>query len=301
MSLDIKYRPKTFDEVVSNKTVVSSLKALDDTTHTILLSGPSGCGKTTLARIIASKLNCKNIIEMNLSDFRGIDAARSIINELPLLPTQGKTKVLILDECHAATKDFQNCILKSLEEPPNHVYFVLCTTEPEKLLKTIKTRCKHFQVQSLKTNQLLKLLVKVCNKENIEIESDDLKLIASESDGCARLALHILEQCKDIDNKSSLIKQIKTVESSAFELAQKIFNGSWADVVGIMEKLDLTDSNIERIRRTVLSYAYKCALKKEMNDNVLYALFIITCFKTPFFNSGKAGLIEAIGTIVQPD
>ena len=298
MSLDLKYRPKTFDQIIGNRNIITSLESLleDDPPHTFLFHGPSGCGKTTIARIIANELGCEgnNLIELNLSDFRGIEAARNIIEDVPLLPTQGKVRVYILDEVHQATKDFQNCILKTLEEPPSHVYFVLCTTDPQKLLKTIRTRATTFEIKSLSKKQLIRLLDKIVNKEEIDIEEEKIELITKEADGCPRQAIKILEQIQHIskEKRAKLIKSIKTQESNAFELAQALFKDEteWRDIINIIEKMELGDSDIEKARRTILSYAGKAALSNKINEK---AFLVINCFYEPFFNSGKAGFIYA--------
>ena len=155
MPLHIDYRPADFDEILGNEETIKSIKSIlardEDRPHAWMFVGPSGCGKTTLARIVSAALGCPPKInkaanldfqEINTSDMRGIDTAREILKTMNFAPvnTASKCRVYILDECHQATKDFQNSLLKALEDTPDHVYFLLCTTDPSKLLKTIKNR-----------------------------------------------------------------------------------------------------------------------------------------------------------------
>ena len=164
--LHLAYRPKNFDEIFGNTAVIESLKSIfsrkSDFSHAMLFQGPSGCGKTTLARIVKDLLGCKgsDYTEINASNNRGIDTARLIVDNMkyrPMIPGS-KCRVYLLDECHQITGDAANALLKALEDTPAHVYFLLCTTNPGKLLQTIRNRCMIFEVQSLTDDQLVELL-----------------------------------------------------------------------------------------------------------------------------------------------
>src|SRR3954470_3182408 len=169
-SLYRQYRPRTFDEVVGQEHVVRTLQsavASGRIAHAYLFSGPRGTGKTSLAKILAKALNCVNgptptpdgtcerclaihearsldVIELDAASHRGIDDIREIRERVALHPVEGRYKVYILDEAHSLTADASNALLKTLEEPPEHVVFVLCTTESAKLLPTIRSRCQRF-------------------------------------------------------------------------------------------------------------------------------------------------------------
>jgi len=128
--------------------------------HTLLFSGPPGCGKTTLARILRKKLNCGkyDFSEVNCADFRGIDMVRDIRSHLQQAPISGDCRVWLIDEAHKLSNDAQNAFLKMLEDTPNHVYFFLATTNPQKLLKTIRTRCTEVVVKSLGDKNMEELI-----------------------------------------------------------------------------------------------------------------------------------------------
>lgn len=216
-----RYRPQTFSEVIGQthvvKTLVNALK-LGKLSHALLFSGIKGTGKTTVARIVAKALNCLNlvegyepcnqciscqeinkgvfvdVIEIDAASNRGIDQIREIIENLKYAPTKGRAKVYIIDEAHMLTKEASNALLKSLEEPPSHVYFILATTEPNKIIPTILSRCQRYDFRKLDLPLLVKHLKYICEKENHLIEEEALRLIAKEAQGSLRDALSLLDQ-----------------------------------------------------------------------------------------------------------
>jgi len=217
-----KHRPKTLEEFYGNKSLkkslLSKLKKKSGVPQTFLLHGPSGCGKTTLARIIARMLKSKEVKEYNISKMRGIDTARSIIDMISLAPLRGKSKVIVLNECHKATNEFQNAMLEVLEEPPKNVYFILCTTEPEKLLPTIKgQRALDYKVELLDKSDMVRLLSEVIDKEEKGINIKVLYKINERSEGSPRKALNLLEKIIDIEDKD---EQIQLIDSFMFEEEQ---------------------------------------------------------------------------------
>ena len=297
MSLPLKYRPQTFDEVLGskNKSMIASLKTVlekESKPKTILLQGPSGCGKTTTARIIAGEFGARDIDikELNISNTRGIDAARAIIDNVRHKSLGGKCKVIILDECHLATKEFQNTMLKTLEEPPPNTYFILCTTEPEKLLPTIKTRATTYQVSPLMNNEVLKLLKVVCKKEGKKVDEKVLQEIVRVAEGCPREALTVLDAVIDMDNTGDQIQAIidQTVsESSLKELCIALLNSkSWKVTSEILKNLE---GEPESIRYGILGYMNSVLL----NSGNIRASDIIIIFENNFYDSKKAGLNNA--------
>jgi len=301
MSFHLKYRPNNFDDVIGNITSVRKLKSLlsqKDHPHVFLFQGPSGCGKTTLARIIGKELNCsdRSFIEMNIADTGGVDVAREIISKMGLMPLDNSpVKIYLLDEIQRSTVPFQQALLKALEDTPKHVYFILCTTNPEKLLTTIKTRCSKFDVSLLSERQTISLLRRITEKEGN-------KQVAKSSNGSPRQALVILEQIINLppeDRKKAII-EIERREKQAIDLC-RILNGgeNWREVTAVLRDIKKDNDYIETIRRTVLSYFDSVLIKNNKIDNK--AWLIIDCFKNNFFDMGKAGLSWACAQVFMED
>ncbi len=166
MNIYRKHRPVEFDEMAGNEAEIESFQKVlekESPPHTYLLIGPSGCGKTTLARIAARKLGADalSLTEINSADNRGIDTAREIIHQLHYLPPGSGSRVFIIDELHQTSKDWQNAMLKPLEDTPEHVYFFLCTTDPNKLIKAIRTRCTEVRVNPLDPDTIYRIILRV--------------------------------------------------------------------------------------------------------------------------------------------
>lgn len=300
MAFNIDYRPKTFDQMMGNSETVASLKEVleqKSRPHVYLFSGPSGCGKTTLGRIVASEIGCHehDLIEINSSNNRGIDTARDIISQMYYKPLHGPVKVYILDEVHQTTKDFQNALLKALEDTPLHVYFILCTTEPEKLIPTIRNRATAFSVEKLGEKKLVRLLQGICAAEKTEIDREILSAIAERSEGSPRQAVIMLQQIislSDSDAMKKVIISFKTEERTIIELCKALLEGkSWKVVSQIIKGIE---DEPEKVRRAVLGYCSAVLL----NSGNERAALIIECFSDNYFNTGKAGLIFSCFQVV---
>ncbi len=256
------------------------------------------CGKTTLARIIARKLGCNpnDLVELNSANFRGVDTSRDILQQMRLKPLSGPIKVWILDECHKMTGEGQNALLKALEDTPSHVYFILATTDPQKLLKTIVNRCVEFKVQPLPENRLLFLLNKVCEKEGKKVSKEVLDQIAKNCQGSARKALTLLESVIDQDPEQQFTTLQQTVkeESEVIELCRALLQGKkWLEVSRILKGLQ-EGLEAEQIRMAVLGYCNKVLLDKES----VQAFMIMDVFKDSFYYTGHAGLTRACYQVV---
>ena len=215
-----KYRPSNFDEVVGQTHIIQTLKnaiVQNRIAHAYLFCGPRGTGKTSIAKIFAKTLNCTNsqdapcgicenckmaangshpdIIEIDAASNNGVDEVRNLIDKVKYAPMQGKYKIYIIDEVHMMTSGAFNALLKTIEEPPAHVIFIFATTEPNKVLPTIISRCQRFDFNKVSVNDIKYRLSVVCKNEGIEIDQDGLTLIAQLADGGMRDALSILDQC----------------------------------------------------------------------------------------------------------
>ena len=215
-----KYRPTNFDEVVGQTHIIQTLKnaiVQNRIAHAYLFCGPRGTGKTSIAKIFAKTLNCTNsqdapcgvcenckmaangshpdIIEIDAASNNGVDEVRNLIDKVKYAPMQGKYKIYIIDEVHMMTSGAFNALLKTIEEPPAHVIFIFATTEPNKVLPTIISRCQRFDFNKVSMHDIKYRLSVVCKNEGIDIDENGLTLIAQLADGGMRDALSILDQC----------------------------------------------------------------------------------------------------------
>lgn len=219
-ALAIKYRPKTFDELIGQKAVSASLKyALNSKrlAHAYLFSGLRGSGKTSSARIFSRALVCDegpnatpcgvckqciaalegkhiDIIEMDAASNRGLEDIQSLIEQTKYAPSMARFKIFIIDEVHMLTTQAANALLKTLEEPPNYVKFILATTDPLKLPATVLSRTQHFRFKQIAQNEILSHLKDILNKEGVEFEEEALKFIARSGNGSLRDTLTLLDQ-----------------------------------------------------------------------------------------------------------
>src|SRR5438128_3763961 len=217
-----KYRPQKFSEVIGQEHVTRTLKnAIEQqrTAHGYIFSGHRGIGKTTVARILAMALNCRSsdkplsepceicescteiragnsvdVIEIDAATNRGIDEIRELREATRYRPARDRFKIYILDEAHQITDAAFNALLKTLEEPPGHVVFMLATTQPEDIPQTIRSRCQHFSFRAVKFEQIVEQLKDLCGRESITADDDALALLAEAGDGSVRDALSILDQ-----------------------------------------------------------------------------------------------------------
>ena len=234
-----KYRPKKFDDVVGQKIVIETLKNSiinNKISHAYMFFGPRGIGKTSIAKILAKAINCQNvengnpcgicenckkadssvdIIEIDAASNNGVDEIREIKSKVNIVPSELKYKVYIIDEVHMLTSGAFNALLKTLEEPPKHVVFILATTDPQKVSDTIISRCQCYSFKRISIDDIKKRLAYVCKKEKIDIEENVLELIADYSDGGLRDSLGILD-------KLSSYKVEKITEHDFYEMNDMI-------------------------------------------------------------------------------
>lgn len=231
------YRPTRFDEVVGQKHIIKILEnAVSEgkISHAYIFSGLRGIGKTTIARIFAKAVNCTNpqngepcnecpncraimndettdVVELDAASNNGVDQMREILEKVNFLPSKLKKKVYIIDEAHMLSTAAFNALLKTLEEPPAHVIFILATTEPYKIPSTILSRCQRLDFKQLSTHEIIEMLIKVCEKENIKITDEALQEIAEMSEGGMRDALSILDQARVYNFEQITIEDIDNI------------------------------------------------------------------------------------------
>lgn len=308
MPLNTDYRPKSFDEMLGNKAAILSLRSIyereSDWPHSVLIQGPKGCGKSTLGRIISTILLGKSY-EKAGNDFVQVDGGdvdaefvRRIKDQVKFKPMGAKCRIWLFEEAHmigrgATEKNIpQNNLLTLLEEPPNHVYFILCTTDPQRLVSTIRSRCHIFEVQYLKDFEIVDLLSYVLEKENItDISNEILKKIAIASEGCPRDSLKILDQIIDMSSEEEMQEAINSFnynQKQVSDLCKALLGRqSWNRVREIIKNMDL--SNPEQSRRAVLGWMGGKLLK---GDDPTAAI-IYDSFEKPLYDVGKSGFIIA--------
>jgi len=229
-SLYLKWRPTQLDEVVGQKSIVETLKQAsinNDFAHAYILTGNHGCGKTSSARILASLMQCENVVsgracgtckacktihagvcldvrEMDGAANRGIDNAKALIEAAQWSPQEFKKKIYILDEVHQLSKEAISALLKIMEEPPSYLVFILCTTEPNKILPTILSRCQRFNFSKISSKEIAQRLIFISKNENINIEEAAIDVISKMSRGSMRDAIGYLEQIGTFSNGKNI-------------------------------------------------------------------------------------------------
>lgn len=275
MSLYLKYRPKNFGEVIGHKNITESISYLlnsNNVPHAYLLAGPSGTGKTSIARIMAKELKAdvSDIVEFNIANTTGIDFIRQLNDSAYISPMMGNSKVFILDEIQQLSPEGMNCLLKLLEDFPKYAYFILCTTNPNKLLKPLRDRCQFYTLKLL-TDLEIKLIIRhVSLKENIILTAEIEDLLVYKAEGCPRKALVTLDQIKNnvsnFDTCVNLLADELETEKDIIDLIKIIVgkkNINWAELMSIYNGINVEP---ETIRITCANYIAGC-LKNSKNSS----------------------------------
>lgn len=274
-----KYRPTTFNEVVGQETIIQTLKnakSQDRVAHAYLFCGPRGTGKTTIAKIFARMLNCTStednqpcgecenckmalngshpdIIEIDAASNNGVEEVRNLIDRVKYAPMQGQYKIYIIDEVHMMTKSAFNALLKTIEEPPKHIVFIFATTEPNKVLPTIISRCQRFDFSKVSAKDIVQRLSIVCEQEKIQIDAEAIGLIASLADGGMRDALSILDQCVAYCSSEIHIADVRKIYGvlTLDDIGQLFANLYHKDIEKLMTELQhISDQGMDLVRFT---------------------------------------------------
>ena len=249
----LKYRPSSFESVIGQKQVTKTLENSikeNKIPSAILFCGPRGVGKTSCARIFAREINnfdynddlSFNIFELDAASNNKVEDIRDLIDKVRIPPQSGKYKVYIIDEVHMLSKNAENAFLKTLEEPPPYIVFILATTEKNKILPTILSRCQIYDFNRISENEIAENLKQICIKEDVKFEEQALNIIAKKSDGSLRDSLTILDRVVNFTNKSISLKETSSIlnildNETYIEIVDKIINGLLAEVIEVFNEL----------------------------------------------------------------
>ena len=304
-----KYRPKNFDEMIGQDVIVKTLKnsiEKNKISHAYLFTGPRGTGKTSAAKIFAKTINCKNlinnmpcencdcckqfnsqqnidIIEIDAASNNGVDEIRELKNKVNLVPSISKYKVYIIDEVHMLSTSAFNALLKTLEEPPSHVIFILATTDPHKVLPTILSRCQRFDFKKVSENKIYERLSYILEKEKIEIEDIALKEIARLANGGLRDALSILDQVIAYSDSKITEDDVHEVngtitQKNLKQIVLSLTNDSLLEIFSIIDNYDNNGKNFLKLTEELILFYKNILLIKKipgyLEENNIYEPFI---------------------------
>ncbi len=298
-ALYLKYRPQSFEEVAGQSVIVRTLKnalANDKLAHAYLFAGPRGTGKTSMARLLAKALNCEegvghqcnhcsncasisdgshpDVIEIDAASNNGVDQVRDLIEKVTYAPLKGRYKVYIIDEVHMMTDAAFNALLKTIEEPPEDVIFILCTTEPYKVLPTILSRCQRFDFGKIPEDDMEKKLIEILQNENATYENKALRLVMKLADGGMRDALSILDQVLAFSSSSLNEEDVLAIyglasDDEKVDLLLSLRNGDVARVVGKSESYLAGGIDIRRLVAELITFLKDLLIYEKTVDSSL--------------------------------
>jgi DNA polymerase-3 subunit gamma/tau len=299
-----KHRPQKFSDVINQehikKTLINAL-VHDKVAHAYLFSGPRGVGKTTIGRLLAKAVNCAeingntgeacnkwsnckeistektvDITEIDAASNRGIDEIRELREKIKYMPSKLNYRVFIIDEVHMLTIEAFNALLKTLEEPPAHIIFILATTEPQKIPPTILSRCQRFDFKKIGIEEIMGHLEKISKKEDIKIDKEGLKMIAQNADGSSRDALSLLGQVQSAFNKKNIIAQDiidllgLASDQMIYDITEQILEKNIKQSLEMANELIMRGYDPSLLLDSIVEFLRKLLLLKNTEDNNLF-------------------------------
>ena len=310
----LKYRPSNFENVVGQEHVTKTLKnsILDKKIPSaILFCGPRGVGKTSCARIFAREINdfnstddlSFNIFELDAASNNKVEDIRDLIDKVRIPPQSGKYKVYIIDEVHMLSKNAENAFLKTLEEPPPYIVFILATTEKNKILPTILSRCQIYDFNRISENEIFENLKLICNKEEVTFEDEALNIIAKKSDGSLRDSLTILDRVISFTNKKISLKETSAIlnvldDETYIEIVDNTINGFLVKVITIFN--ELSDKGFDEKEFMIgLANHFRNLLivKSSSSENLISNKSCLELFKNQADKISKSKILNTISKI----
>ena len=310
----LKYRPSNFENVVGQEHVTKTLKnsILDKKIPSaILFCGPRGVGKTSCARIFAREINdfnstddlSFNIFELDAASNNKVEDIRDLIDKVRIPPQSGKYKVYIIDEVHMLSKNAENAFLKTLEEPPPYIVFILATTEKNKILPTILSRCQIYDFNRISENEIFENLKLICNKEEVTFEDEALNIIAKKSDGSLRDSLTILDRVISFTNKKISLKETSAIlnvldDETYIEIVDNTINGFLVKVITIFNELSDKGFDEKEFMIGLANHFRNLLIVKSSNsENLISNKSSLELFKKQADKISKSEIVNTISKI----
>ena len=298
--LELRYRPQYFDEYFGGDALKASLKESLLTKHVYLFHGPRGCGKTTLARLLGLELEISkdDTFEINGAAQTGIEEAKEIQASVSLMPMSSKHKLYIIDEVHGLSGKAKDSWLKTLEEPPEHCYFALCTTELDKVPATIKSRPAKFEVKPLDPEKSLALLNWICKEEKLQVSEIVKQAIIKQCEGIPREMVVLLDMVKAIKEDESLeLIEASTGNKQVIDLCWALLNKDpWSKISSLLKEIP---DDAESARYAILGVMNSILLKNTNQQK--RASYVMSFFLESFMYTRKPGLSLACYMAVSDD